>query len=314
MSKQVVVTITKSHVIAERIDDSAKDPVLAREVLAWKPGDLESAFLQVISAFPKADRVRVMLSEGLCHVVGFQVEKKQANDRSVIQTKAAEMLLEDLHTIRWDYEVVSEEGEYSNIQVLCLTKLIDDELSELESRKTVTIEAILPVSVLLLESFVEKDASFIHVYSDEVVRTISVVKSGVVVYATDFETKGVGKKVVQVLEFAHKFLQFDSRMIVTTGIETSELKAVQAEYKIEPTELLAAANMVRLKRIKGPDRKVLNITLSKTQSSLLDEVLSVSSSAQTSSGPFGKKAFFLLFLILIGLAGIFAGYWIVQSR
>lgn len=261
MNLQTVVTITPTQVVLQRINLDRDTEIVLQKVIQWQKGKLAEAIAIALQEIPETKRIRILLTESLYYVVGFSVEKKLARDRDYIREKASEVLIEDLETVRWDYATAYTTLELAYVQVICLTKAIDEELSELTKNLGVIVDAIVPESLVLLESFLEKNESFILIYSDEYIKTISVVKDGLVLISTGFTQPQVVDRFLQTVQYAQNHLQFSADTVVVSGVKDSELSEVKKNFKIVRAQLHVTTIFAELNAYRGRDEKVLSIRL-----------------------------------------------------
>ncbi|MBP7842668.1 hypothetical protein KA017_01555 [Candidatus Woesebacteria bacterium] len=309
MSHQVVITVTDSQVVAEQINASAVDPVISRSAVVWKPGMLWEAIEAVLAQISQVKHIRILLTESLYHIGGFTIAKEKAGNRAYIQQKAMELLLEDLEVVRWDYVVSHTSGELAYIQVICVTKRFNEELALLQEKATVQVEAILPSVCALLDSFVEKDQSFVLVYSDDVMQVLSIIQDGLILFTTKFEVAKVAQKFTEVMAYAQKYLDFSVQKIVVSGLSKSAVLEESKGIAVIEAELSAASNFADLKQISGSDKKTLNIPLQAEDGYVINDftdLLSVDSNEQNTS------AKFWILLAVISGVGITVGYLLIR--
>lgn len=309
MSNHVVITITDTKVVAEQIDLVADDPVVLRLAVSWKSGYLSEAIDELLAQIPGTKHIRVLLSESLCHISGFIVPKDKSGNREFIRQKASEVFLEDLGIVRWDYAVLQVADKDAYVQVVCVNERFNKELSQMQEKLLVSIDVILPASYVLLNSFEEKDESFVIVYADDVLKVMSIVKNGLVMFATTFDMKSVAKKFQQTVEYAEKYLAFIPQKIVISGLSKSAVLEEHKDSLVIEAELNTAANLVELKLFNGADKKVLSIALEKNDMSSVEETVIESLSSSTQVEPRTKFGLLLLVVSVLGLVG---GFFLIK--
>jgi hypothetical protein len=313
MSSKIIITVTNTKVVAEQINTAADYPIISREVVPWEKGNLSAAFHKSLENFSNVKKVRVMLSESLYHLTGFSVEKKHAGDRKYIKEKASDLLLEDLNIVSWDYAVTRIDGKHAYIQIFCVTKVFDNELRSLESSLEVDIEAILPTAVIVYDSFAEKDQSFILIYADDVSRVISIVNDGLLVFSTSFMLEDIKEKFDQVITYAQRYLDFTSTKVVFAGIKESSVMDKKSDFKAVSVDITAPLNLAEIKRLTGPDKKVLNLQLKKNVYSTVSDSINLAVEDETEE-PIQEKAylFFTGLLLLISIFGVGIGFFVIK--
>ncbi len=295
MNAHTIVTITPTHVIAQEIELKAATKVISQKEVEWKKGELAQAIGAVIEAIPKTQKIRIILTESLYYLVGFSVEKKFATEREYIRRKASEFLVEDLASVRWDYVVAKSDDNLADIQVVCLTQDIDIEFSQLSENLDIYIEAVVPDPLILLESIKERDATFILIYADTFIRSISVIKDGLVLFSTGFENSKVLGKFLETVRYVENHLQLTTNIVVECGLAENELLELKKEYKVVSAQIDPAILFAELRHFNGADEKVLSIEVN--QGTVLGGLEEIKKN---------QKAF-LGIIFFVALAGIIFG-------
>jgi hypothetical protein len=169
---------------------------------------------------------------------------------------------------------------------------------------------MLPASFVLMNSFEERDATFILVYADDVIKVISVVKDGLVLFTTDFTLETVADKFKRTVEYAQKYLEFDFRKVVISGLSKSAVSNNFKEVVAIEAEISAAANFADQTKFTGADKKILNLA---TRESVLEvDEFENSTATQAVTRENIPQNKFLYMLLAVSLLGIVAGYFIIR--
>lgn len=309
MSVKTVVTIVTGSVVVESVDASLDDPIIERSVYDWKKGSLGTTLEVALTSFQ--DDFRLIFSDDFCHVFGFEIDGKHANDRVYIKKQAENYLPEDLSVVNWDYAVTNHSSGKSRVQVFALSQLIFEELENVSNAIKARIELVLPCSLALVESVEEKDESYLMIYTDSINNVISVVQDGIVKFVTTFKKEELSKKVVKTLSYTSDYLSFvPQRVIISGDVSKNVTDEFSKNFQVVSAEISAPANLVEIERITGADQKVLNISFTQQKGSLSkveEDILY----QETSQG--GSNSIFVLIIIIFALLGLVLGYFVVSS-
>lgn len=313
MSEKFVINISTSKVILEKVDSSYEDPVLDSQEFEWKKGELGSVLEDIVSQNEGTKFFRILISDNLCYVCGLTVEKKYSSDRNYIQSQAAEIIPEDLNIVQWDFVVKNIADGKAQIQVFAFSKLLNEEFNSISSQIKDKIKLILPCSLALLESFEEKDQSFLLIHADEVSQVIVAVINGVANSAITFSTENVSDKVLKLFSYLNQYLSFNPDKVVLSGSVNETLnKELKKNFEVVDAQIIPSVNILEINRVSGSDQKTLNISFENNKKEGVLSQLEENLQSAKNSGS-NKTSVFIITLTVIALIGLVIGYLFVSQ-
>ena len=178
------------------------------------------------------------------------------------------------------------------------------------------IDAILPKSIVIADSFAEKDQSFILIYGDEVSRVIAISKNGLLVFSTSFQLESIKEKFNQVITYAERYLNFSTIKVIFSGVDENTVLEKKSKYIAANVDIIASQNLADFRNLAGADKKVLNLQLKKNSLSTVSDVTDLSSVDDTldlfEEDTQVKSNLFIGLLVFISIIGVGVGFFVIK--
>lgn len=255
--KKLIIYISKTVIRVMKVDQKGKIQTLTD--ISWT-NETFGEVLQKVKKVVKDSTISILLSEDIVYTIALQFPISAIVTREDVQSKAQELIPDNLNETVWDFKEMNATPENKYVQVIALLSTYAKLFSKEFQQAQIFAEVIEPVSYSLTRLYKYEKDPYCVIYIEQ--KALLILAKKHTIFATEIDEMPIdAKKIQQFVVYGKANFDLEVQKIFIIGAtgDSAASLSQNLQIKVELKQTNPFISISQRKKSNGKDSEVLNL-------------------------------------------------------